>query len=139
MNISDDDGVLNAPDGPRVRSLGELRLLGRALDRAAFIADVAMIHTHLTHEELASAGSGLEATEALIDLLRSADIAEVALVLKPDPDGSWRASMRSRGGVDVGAVAASFGGGGHAAAAGFSAAGEPDALVARVADRLREL
>lgn len=120
------------------RSLGELRLLGRALDRAAFVPDVALIHTHLTHEELARSGSGLEATEALIDLLRSADIAEVALVLKPGPLGDWRASLRSRGPVDVGAVASSFGGGGHAAAAGFSAEGDPQLIVERVAARLRE-
>ncbi len=120
------------------RSLGEIRLLGRALDRAAFVTDVALIHTHLTHEELARSGSGLEATEALIDLLRSADIAEVALVLKPDPLGDWRASLRSRGAVDVGALAAHFGGGGHALAAGFSADGDPDELVEQVASLLRE-
>lgn len=119
------------------RSLGEIRLLGRALDRAEFVADVALIHTHLTHDELARSGSGLEATEALIDLLRSADIAEVALVLKPGPEGDWRASLRSRGGVDVGALAATFGGGGHAAAAGFSAEGDPESLVRQVADLLR--
>jgi bifunctional oligoribonuclease and PAP phosphatase NrnA len=120
------------------RSLGELRLLGRALDRAAFVSDVALIHTHLTHDELARSGSGLEATEALIDLLRSADIAEVALVLKPGPVGDWRASLRSRGTVDVGEIAAHFGGGGHVVSAGFSAEGDPDDLVEQVASLLRE-
>jgi bifunctional oligoribonuclease and PAP phosphatase NrnA len=120
------------------RSLGELRLLGRALDRAAFVSDVALIHTHLTHDELARSGSGLEATEALIDLLRSADIAEVALVLKPGPTGDWRASLRSRGNIDVGEISAHFGGGGHTAAAGFSAEGDPEDLVEQVASLLRE-
>jgi bifunctional oligoribonuclease and PAP phosphatase NrnA len=119
------------------RSLGELRLLGRALDRAAFVPDVALIHTHLTHDELARAGSGLEATEALIDLLRSADIAEVALVLKPGPEGEWRGSLRSRGAVDVGRIAAAFGGGGHAVAAGFSATGDAQDLVEQIAAMLR--
>lgn len=120
------------------RSLGELRLLGRALDRAVFVADVALIHTHLTHDELARFGSGLEAMEALIDLLRSADIAEVALVLKPGPGGEWRASLRSSGPVDVGALAAHFGGGGHAVAAGFSAEGDPQVVVDQIAALLRE-
>lgn len=120
------------------RSLGELRLLGRALDRASFVADVALIHTHLTHEELTRAGSGLEATEALVDLLRSVDIAEVALVLKPGPDGDWRASLRSRGPVDVGAVASHFGGGGHRSAAGFSSVGDPSDVAGRVVDLLRK-
>lgn len=120
------------------RSLGELKLLGRALDRLAFEPDVALVHTYVTHDELARSGSGIEATDALVDVLRSADVAEVALILKPDPDGGWRASLRSRGSVDVGRVAAAEGGGGHAYAAGFTASGDPSDVVARVVARLRE-
>ncbi|GGI06532.1 DHH family phosphoesterase [Egicoccus halophilus] len=119
-------------------SLGELRLLGRALDRLAFVADVSLVHTHLTREELERTGTGLEATEALIDVVRTADVAEVALVCKPAPDGTWRASLRSHGGVDVGAVAERFGGGGHAFASGFSATGPIDDVVAAVVAALRE-
>jgi bifunctional oligoribonuclease and PAP phosphatase NrnA len=120
------------------RSLAELRLLGRALDRLTFVPDVALVHTHLTQEELERSGGGLEATEALIDLLRSADVAELALVLKPNVDGTWRASLRSRGVVDAGALAARFGGGGHAAAAGFTGAGDAAEVVTAVVDALRE-
>jgi bifunctional oligoribonuclease and PAP phosphatase NrnA len=120
------------------RSIAELKLLGRALDRLGFATDVALVHTHLTREEVEAAGAGLEATEALVDLLRSADVAEVALVLKPDPGGGWQASMRSRGSVDVGRLAARFGGGGHAFSAGFSAEGSAEDLVARVVAVLRE-
>jgi bifunctional oligoribonuclease and PAP phosphatase NrnA len=120
------------------RSLAELKLLGRALDRFTFVRDVALVHTFLTHEEMLAVGAGLEAIEALIDLLRSADVAEVALVLKPDPDGSWRASLRSKGTVNVGELAASFGGGGHAFAAGFNAEGQPEDIVAAVVATLRE-
>jgi phosphoesterase RecJ-like protein len=119
------------------RSLSGLRLLGRALERLRFVPEVALAATYLTHDELAAAGTGLEATESLIDLVRSADVAEVALVLKPDPDGTWRGSLRSRSGVDVGALAQALGGGGHARAAGFSATGDPEHLVARVVDLLR--
>jgi bifunctional oligoribonuclease and PAP phosphatase NrnA len=119
------------------RSLAELRLLGRALGRLAFVPDISLAHTHLTVDELAEAGASLEATEALIDVVRMADVAEVALVCKPAPDGAWRASLRSRGRVDVGAVAATFGGGGHAYAAGFTADGEVDEVVARLVARLR--
>lgn len=120
------------------RSLGELRLLGRALDRVAFVPDVALVHTHVTADELARSGSGLEAVESLVDLLRSADVAEVALVLKPAPDGGWRVSLRSRGAADVGAVAASFGGGGHAYAAGFTAVGDAETVVDDVVARLQD-
>jgi len=120
-------------------SLGELRLLGRALDRLTFVPDVSLVHTHLTAEELQRTGTSLEATEALIDVVRTADVAEVALVCKPAPDGTWRASLRSHGGVDVGAVAETLGGGGHAFAAGFTAAGSVEDVVAGVVDALRRI
>jgi phosphoesterase RecJ-like protein len=121
------------------RSLGELRLLGRALDRLRFRPEVGLVHTHLTADELADAGASIEATESLIDVVRTADVADVALVCKPAADGTWRASMRSRGGADVGAVASALGGGGHADAAGFTADGSVDEVVERVVDALRAI
>jgi bifunctional oligoribonuclease and PAP phosphatase NrnA len=111
------------------RSLGELRLLGRALDRMVFVPEVGLVHTHLTVDELTDAGASIEATESFIDVVRTADVAEVALVCKPASDGTWRASLRSRGRVDVGALASELGGGGHAYAAGFTAGGDVDELV----------
>lgn len=121
------------------RSLGQLRLLGRCLDRIVFVPDVALVHTHITHDELAFAGASGDALEAVVDLVRTADVAEVALVVKPDPDGTWRASLRSAGRVDVGSLAASLGGGGHRVAAGFSATGSLDDVVAAVVAALREV
>lgn len=121
------------------RSLGELHLLAVALERLAFVADVALVHTHVTHEELESQGLGLEALEAVIDVVRSADLAEVALVCKPAPDGTWRGSLRSQGGVDIGRIATRLGGGGHAMAAGFSSIEPPQAIVEQVAALLREV
>jgi phosphoesterase RecJ-like protein len=59
----------------------------------------------------------------------------VAVVLKQDPAASpdgWKASVRSRGHVDVGAACASFGGGGHRLAAGFSAEGAPEQIIGRL-------
>jgi phosphoesterase RecJ-like protein len=120
------------------RSMGALQLLAVALGRLEFVADVALIHTHVTQQELEQEGLGLEALEAVIDVVRSADLAEVALVSKPAPDGTWRASLRSRGRADVGRIATRLGGGGHVMAAGFSASGPPQDIVARVIDLLRE-
>ncbi len=120
------------------RSLAELRLLGRALERLEFVPGVALVHTHLVDEDLAELGSGPEATEAIVDVVRTTDVAEVSLMLKPGADGRWRASLRSHGATDVGAVAARFGGGGHALAAGFTADGALDEVVAEVVAALSE-
>ena len=51
------------------------------------------------------------------------DIQAVAFFKEVGP-GDWRVSMRSKGAVDVGAIARSYGGGGHKNAAGCSASGE---------------
>lgn len=120
-----------------ISSIGELRLLGRALERLAFVPEASLVHTYLTAEELAFTGTSLEAAESVIDVVRRADVAEVAMVAKPAPDGTWRTSLRSHGRVDVGAVAERFGGGGHAFAAGFTASGPIDDVVAGVVDALR--
>ena len=62
-------------------------------------------------------------TENLINIPRSIDGVEVAVLLKDFKPGSVRVSLRSRDRVDVQAVAARFGGGGHRAAAGCAVPG----------------
>ena len=119
------------------RSLGELRVLGHALARVELVADVALAHTHVTAVELAEHGVGEDQLEGLVDLVRGVDVAEVAMVVKEAWDG-WRVSMRSKGTVDVGAVAEALGGGGHQRAAGFTAEDGPDEILDAVLARLRE-
>jgi phosphoesterase RecJ-like protein len=48
----------------------------------------------------------------------------------------WRVSLRSKGEVDVGAIARSYGGGGHKNAAGCSATGELASLQVTFLDLL---
>jgi bifunctional oligoribonuclease and PAP phosphatase NrnA len=119
------------------RSLGELRVLGQALARVELVADVALAHTQVTAAELAEHGVGEDQLEGLVDLVRGVDVAEVAMVVKEAWDG-WRVSMRSKGTVDVGAIAEALGGGGHQRAAGFTADVGPDEILQAVLARLRE-
>jgi bifunctional oligoribonuclease and PAP phosphatase NrnA len=136
-----DAGVEHAPLNQRLyesRSLGELRLLGRAIERLTFVPDLALVHTYLTPDDLVTSGAGGEATESLIDVVRTADVAELAAICKPAPDGSWRVSLRSRGRTDVGAVAERRGGGGHVAAAGYTTSGPIEVVLADLVAALRE-
>jgi bifunctional oligoribonuclease and PAP phosphatase NrnA len=118
------------------RSLGEVTIMGRALARLEFVPDVALAHTHVSAEELDAAGVGLEQIEGLIDLVRSVDVAEVAMVAKQASDG-WRVSLRSKGAVDVGALAVRLGGGGHAYAGGFTSTAGIDKVVEELLEHLR--
>lgn len=57
-------------------------------------------------------------TDAVLDPLRSLEGVEVVALLKERYDGSVKCSLRARADVDVQAIAAQFGGGGHKKAAG---------------------
>ncbi len=81
----------------------------------------------------AAAGMRPEELDSVIDILRTASEAQVAAVLKEGAPGRWQVSLRSRpgltgagtavAGVDVAAVAAVLGGGGHVRSAGFGFSG----------------
>jgi len=92
--------------------------------------------TYLTVEDLAEQGQPPSAVEALIDTVRTAAEADVACVVKPVRPGEWSVSLRSKGAVDVAAVAVALGGGGHRFAAGFSASGTVEDVVDAVRERL---
>lgn len=118
-------------------SFGYLKVLAAALGRAVYepaAADgLGLVWTWVPYEDLALFGVTVEEIEGLIDILRRPAEAEVALVLKQDPDGTLRGSCRSKGAVDVAAACTELGGGGHTFAAGFSARED----VAAVVDRFR--
>jgi phosphoesterase RecJ-like protein len=99
--------------------LAYLRLVAAALDRAELDVDRRFVATWVTADDLESTGVGLEETEGLIDLVRRTSEADVSCVLKETPEGT-KVSLRAVSDVDVGAIATTFGGGGHRAAAGFN-------------------
>lgn len=67
--------------------------------------------------------------ESLIDVVRTVEGAQVAVVLKQDDHGTWRVSSRSLGAVDVGRVCSGLGGGGHVMAAGFTGTTDAQATL----------
>ena len=118
--------------------VGYLRLAATALEKLQVRHEASLVWTWVTAEELERAQVGLEDIEALIDLVRTADVADVAVVLKQQADGKYRVSMRSKGASDVGAVATQFGGGGHALAAGFTSSdGNPHATIEEIVTALQ--
>lgn len=77
-------------------------------------------------------------SEGLIDMIRSVKGVRVAVFFEELPDGKIRVSMRSKdSGVNVCDVAMSFGGGGHALAAGIRMAGPLVDAKPRVLSALR--
>ncbi len=109
---------------------GYLRVAGAVLSRTKLEPDIDLVWSTLTMDDLAGAGIGYDKADGLIDLIRIAEEAQVAALLRDLGDGRTKASLRSRGSVDVAAIAVGFGGGGHRNAAGFTAF-EPIETVAQ--------
>lgn len=87
---------------------------------------------HVDESMYAETGSDVEDTEGLIDYGRGIAGVEVAVFVRPDEPGYWKASFRSKETVNVGALAASLGGGGHRYASGCTLQGSLDAVIRRL-------
>src|SRR5688500_12897581 len=97
-----------------------LKMVGACLARAELDRELGFVATWVTNFDLDGFDVSIDETEGLIDLVRRTSEAEVACVCKETVEGI-RVSLRSVSDLDVGAVAARFGGGGHQYAAGFVA------------------
>jgi bifunctional oligoribonuclease and PAP phosphatase NrnA len=109
-----------------------LAVLGAALQRCVLEPDAAgglgLAHTVLPLADVRR--FRVEEIDSVVDVVRTTAEAEVAAVLKQVGERRWSGSLRSTGHVDVAAVAAALGGGGHAVAAGFTCDGDVDAVLA---------
>ncbi len=104
-------------------TLGRLRLFGAVLNQMQ-IDETGRLATVLVDQQLAAeCGASYEDADGLINLpLTAKEIQAVVFFKEAGPD-DWRVSLRSKGRVDINAVARAFGGGGHKNASGCSAAG----------------
>jgi phosphoesterase RecJ-like protein len=109
-------------------NLARLKLMGAVLSRMQ-LDDTGRLATVSVDEELVTSCNGTyEDTEGLINLpLTVREIQAVVFFKEVGPD-DWRVSMRSKGEVDINAVAREFGGGGHRNASGCSATGSLEQL-----------
>ncbi|MEO8475455.1 MAG: bifunctional oligoribonuclease/PAP phosphatase NrnA [Actinomycetota bacterium] len=114
-----------------------LRLVGTALGRLAYVSEADLVWTYLTQADLREAGVHPSDTDDLIDVIRTARDVDVAAIVKQQKDGRFKVSVRSRGGHDLAAIAASFGGGGHRLAAGYTSSHGPAETVSRLIDALK--
>ncbi|MDH4119750.1 MAG: bifunctional oligoribonuclease/PAP phosphatase NrnA [Acidimicrobiia bacterium] len=115
---------------------GYLHLAGAVLARARLDAGRRFVWSSLTQEDLDEAGIGMDDIDPLIDAVRVARESDVAALVKVVENGRVKVSLRSRGRVDVGAIALELGGGGHHNASGFTISGSIEDAVEAVTARL---
>jgi phosphoesterase RecJ-like protein len=96
----------------------KLALMQRALASLRWAFDDRFACMLLRQADFAEVGATQSQTEYLVDLPMSVHTVEAVALLTEMPDGRVRASLRSKHAVDVNKVCNTFGGGGHAKAAG---------------------
>ncbi len=102
----------------RTKPDGQLRLFGRVLERLETSDAGRVVWSSLLAADLTATGTTPADSEGIIDLVSQADAAEVAIIFK-EAAGETRISVRTKpGGVDATVLTGTFGGGGHARAAG---------------------
>ena len=112
------------------RSYTAVRLWAEGLARMRL--DGRIVWATLPLDARRASGYGGNGDADLIDVLTSVREADVALIFVERPDGKVKVSWRSVPGVNVAALAATFGGGGHAPAAGAEISGTLDEVAQKV-------
>lgn len=116
---------------------GYLQAAGAALSRAELDRESGVVSTILTSDDLDAAGIDWGDIDNLINTVRLPVEADVAVLAKVHENGQVKLSLRSRGKTDVGAIAASLGGGGHRLAAGATVNVSAGEAISSVIENVR--
>ena len=119
-------------------SLGRLKLFGAVLNAMELDPSGRVATLGVDQRLLSSCGATFDDTDGLINLPLTVKHIEAVVFLKEIASDDWRISMRSKGTVDVNAVARQFGGGGHKNASGCSATGAVGDLKALLQQKVLE-
>jgi len=122
------DPVLVARNVYDSNNMGRLKLFGAVLSAMQLDQTGRIAIVYVDHEMAREAGGTYEDTEGLINLPLTVKEIEAVVFFKQIEGDEYRVSMRSKGDIDIGAVAKEFGGGGHKNAAGCTVRGGIDAL-----------
>ena len=104
-------------------TLGRIRIFGHVLNTMRLDASGRVALLTMTNEAAAATGASYDDTDGIINFPLTVKDIEAVAFIKQVQDGDWRVSLRSKGAVDVAAIARAQGGGGHKNAAGCSARG----------------
>ena len=118
------------------RSYKEIKLLGRALEKLVLHHDKKTAEITLKEEDFKDFKIDPRYTQGIVSRPVKIPSVEVSVLLREEPD-RVAVNLRSKGKIDVSAIAYKFGGGGHARAAGFKLLGAKIETVKK--DLLKEI
>ena len=112
--------------------VGRIKLLGRVLETLRISSSGKAAAVWITQQMFDETGTNSEFSDGLVNYPRSIAGVEVAFTAREIGSEEYKLSFRSRGTVNVAALAAEFGGGGHHNAAGCLLQGPLPELIERV-------
>jgi phosphoesterase RecJ-like protein len=113
-----------------------LKLLGEALQTLTLSRCGRFATLAVTTEMLQRCGADAGHTDGFVNYPRSIEGVEVSIFFRQTEDDTFKVGFRSKGKVDVGALARELGGGGHHNAAGATVEGHLDQVRILVSQRL---
>lgn len=116
------------------KSISYLKALGLVLERLGTFADGKGAFSYLSSPDLESLGITSSEVDGLVNYPRSLMGVQVAAFLVEGEPQVYKVSLRSRQPLDVSVLAETFGGGGHARAAGCTLYGSIDDCLKQLAD-----
>lgn len=119
-------------------SIGRVRLTGALLNAMTLHHDRRLAVLAFDDDLLARCGATVDDTEGLVNVPLGAREVLSVVMLKLQSDGTWRISLRSKGDVDVRAVALRWQGGGHRNAAGCTMTGDRVTVERLLVDAMAE-
>jgi phosphoesterase RecJ-like protein len=132
------DPVMVARNVYDSNNMGRLKLFGAVLSAMQIDPTARIAIVYLDHEMARQAGGTYEDTEGIINLPLTVKEIQAVVFFKQTEGDEYRVSMRSKGDIDIGAVAKEFGGGGHKNAAGCTVSGPVDALQKTFIEKIEE-
>ncbi|MDD4844163.1 MAG: bifunctional oligoribonuclease/PAP phosphatase NrnA [Anaerotignum sp.] len=104
------------------RNFSELKIMGRAFDKAESHFDGKLICSSITMQDIAQCNGTNKELDAIINYLKGVNDTKIACFFYEKNEMDVKASFRGNDGYDVCALAQKFGGGGHIKAAGCTIA-----------------
>ena len=114
-----------------------LKLQSEIINRIIFEEDLQFSYSTVYQDDYKKHNIDAEETDFLIDVVRLVKHAKVALLLKEQPDGSYKGSLRSRNNFNVQELASLFDGGGHKAASGFSSPLSEEEIIDKIKNAIK--
>jgi phosphoesterase RecJ-like protein len=130
------DPVMVARNVYDSNNMGRLKLFGAVLGAMQIDQTGRIAIVYVDHEMARIAGGTYEDTEGLVNLPLTVKEIEAVVFFKQEKGDEYRVSLRSKGDVDINAIAKEYGGGGHKNASGCTISGPIEELQKTIVGKI---